>query len=351
MSDVQNPHDRFFREVFARPEAVEGFLRYYLPPEVAGHLDPGLVQRVPGTFVDPGLRAHHADAVFEVGLRGGGTAYLYVLVEHKSHPDRSTPFQLLKYVVRLWEHAIRVSGAGPLPPVIPVVLYHGRQQWWVPRDAADLAEGCPEGLREYQPSLRYVLCDLGRYADEEIRGAAVLRAAFLVMKHIFDEELVARLPEALGLLGDLLDTRTGLEAVEVLLQYVSAATDRVGEEDLRQAVKEALGPKGEGIMPTLAQRWLEEGMKKGLQQGLQQGVQQGATEGRLAALRDAVIDVLEARFDTVPGDLLESVGAMDDPAKLKILHRKAVRAETLDEVRLALKVLQGPRTGPGSQGG
>ncbi len=72
-------------------------------------LDVSSVSAVPRTFVDPELRAHLADVIFRVALRGGGEAFVYVLIEHKSHPDRWVAFQLLRYVVRLWEQAVRVS--------------------------------------------------------------------------------------------------------------------------------------------------------------------------------------------------------------------------------------------------
>jgi predicted transposase YdaD len=34
MSELTNPHDRFFKEVFSRPEAARDLLQNYLPEEV-----------------------------------------------------------------------------------------------------------------------------------------------------------------------------------------------------------------------------------------------------------------------------------------------------------------------------
>ncbi|WP_025321626.1 Rpn family recombination-promoting nuclease/putative transposase [Deferrisoma camini] len=340
MADLQTPHDRFFRDLFARPEAARDFVRHYLPTEVVECVDLNTLEPVPGSFVDPELREHLADAVFSVSLKDGSDAYVYVLIEHKSHPDRFAAFQVLRYIVRLWERALRETGVNGLPAVIPVVLYHGRSEWRAPRDVGDLVEA-PEGLAAYQPRLRYELCDLGRYGDEEIRGAAILQASLLVLKHIFREDLRQALPRALGLLRELVDTASGLEAVEVLLRYVTVATDTVGPADLERAVTEALGAKGEEIMPTIAQKWIEQGMEKGLQRGLQQGLQQGLMEGQIKAAREDVIDALEARFEPVPGDIVDRVRLADDPAKLKILLRQAVRVENLDAFRKALRIVLG----------
>jgi len=336
MADLQSPHDRFFRDLFARPDAAREFVHHYLPSEVTAALDLDTVATVPGTFVDPELRSHQADAVFTVGLKDGGEAFVYVLIEHKSYPDRLTALQVLRYVVRLWEKTLRETGQPGLPPVIPVVLYHGRTPWRVPERLSELLNA-PEGLRAYQPELRYLLCDLGRYSDEEIRGTAILQASLLVMKHIFHDDLGEALSRALELLANLCQSQTGLEAVEVMLRYVAMATDRVGPEEIRNALTAAFGPEGEDIMPTLAEKWIEEGMTKGLQQGLQQGVQ----EGRLEAARESVLEALEARFEPVPGDIVDRVRLAEDPAKLKILLRQAVRAESLDAFREALRIVLG----------
>jgi len=101
--------------------------------------------------------------VFTVDLKDGGEAFVYLLIEHKSYPDRLTALQVLRYVVRLWEKTLRETGQPGLPPVIPVVLYHGRTPWRVPERLSELPNA-PEGLRAYQPELRYLLCDLGRYS-------------------------------------------------------------------------------------------------------------------------------------------------------------------------------------------
>ncbi|WP_459943149.1 RpnC/YadD family protein, partial [Deferrisoma palaeochoriense] len=179
------------------------------------------------------------------------------------------------------------------------------------------------------------------YSDEEIRGTAILQASLLVMKHIFHDDLGEALSRALGLLAGLCRSRTGLEAVEVMLRYVAAATDRVGPEEIRNALTAALGPEGVEIMPTLAEKWIEEGRTKGLREGLQQGLQQGVSEGRLEAARESVLEALEARFGPVPGDIVDRVRLADDPAKLKILLRQAVRAENLEAFREALRIVLG----------
>jgi len=76
---------------------------------------------------------------------------------------------------------------------------------------------CPEELRPYIPDFAHHLCDLSAYADEELRGEAVLRAGLLALKHVFAPDAGRRLPEILKLLRDVAQSPTGLAALEALL--------------------------------------------------------------------------------------------------------------------------------------
>ena len=76
-------------------------------------------------------------------------------------------------------------------------------------------------------------------------------------------------------------------------------------------------------MPTLAQRWMEQGEKSGIQQGIQQGVQRKADE--------AVLEVLEARFGLVPQSIAQGVEQVTQEAVLTMLLKRAVIVESLEE--------------------
>ncbi len=64
-------------------------------------------------------------------LRNGEEAYIYVLFEHKSYPEPLIAFQLLRYLVRIWERDLRQPGLVQLTPISPLVVYHGRAAWAV----------------------------------------------------------------------------------------------------------------------------------------------------------------------------------------------------------------------------
>jgi hypothetical protein len=64
----------------------------------------------------------------------------YVLVEHKSYPDRWTMLLLLRYMVRIWDKEIAQNKElKTLPSIVPVVFYHGTRRWKLPLNMFPLA--------------------------------------------------------------------------------------------------------------------------------------------------------------------------------------------------------------------
>jgi len=325
MTEISNPHDKFFKEVFSRREVALDFLRNYLPNDVFSCLDEESIYLRKDSFVDKELGAYFSDLLYQASLKDGTDSYVYVLFEHKSYPEPMIAFHLLRYMVKIWEQDLKQGLSGSLSPIIPIVIYHGTARWNIDERLSSLLK-CPEELRCFVPDFTYTLCDISRFSDEEIRGVVILKSTLLLLKYILRDELRDHLPKILGLLRELTDKKTGMEYLETVLTYVSRGTDRVDEEDVRCAVEEAFPIIGGDIMPTLAEKWIEQGMQQGMQQGL------------LQALRGALIEVLEERFETVSQTLRNELREINDPDVLKSLHKKALHADSLEEFRDTVQV-------------
>ena len=297
--NLPNPHDRYFRETFSELAVARDFLRYYLPADVAALLDLDRVTLADGSFVDAALQDHVSDMLYHVGLRSPDPAvtdeaFVYVLVEHKSYADRLTPFQVLRYVVRIWERLLQEEGR--LLPVFPVVLYHGDSTWNAPGDVVDLVDAATP-LRPYLPSLRYHLCDLSAYDLNAMAGGIHTRLSLRLLQSIFAPDLGAQLPEILRLVKELTEPKTALQWLETALRYVAAAGRHVSRDDIKRAVDDVLSDEGSDIMPTVAEQWIEEGKEQGLEQG------------RLQLLQ-AVVGLLGMRFGTLPPELHEALAGL-----------------------------------------
>ena len=317
---LANPHDRFFKQALGRPEVARDFLVHYLPAEVTAVLDLERPESVPATFVDPELREHFADLVYRVPCREGGSAWVYLLFEHKSAPDPLTPLQVLRYMVRGWEHQLKEGET--LCPILPVVVYHGAEPWNVAGGFLDLLGiEISDPLAAYQPHFQHHLCDLSQYDDADLKGDVMLQAALLTMKYIFREELHDRLPDILALTAELFERETGLQYVEALLRYLTAGTDRLDAQDLTRAVAQALPEEGGTLMPTIAEQWIQRGREEGMQRGREQG------------LRDGLALALELRFGEQGLRLLPEIEQCADASALQTLMDATKHVSSPEELR------------------
>lgn len=340
MTEITNPHDRFFRETLADPKVASDFLRYYLPGEITELLDLSEApEPMKDSYVDPELRTYFSDLLYKVRLRGERDAYVYLLMEHKSYPERKVCYQLLRYMTRIWDNDLR--DLDNLQPIFPVVVYHGAATWRLSDRLQDLFDELPDALRPYTPDFRYWLCDLSSYSDDELKGEITLRVAVMALKYIFRPELPARLHDIFRLLHEVISQPTGLRALEVLLRYFSVATDQVTGSDLRRAVEETFHEEGEQTMKTIAEQWIEEGMKRGLHQGfvegqemgLREGLQRGLQQGLQQGLLDGIRLALELKFGFDGLALLPEIARLEDIALLRAVHEAIRFAETPEDLR------------------
>ncbi|MBI3654701.1 MAG: Rpn family recombination-promoting nuclease/putative transposase [Acidobacteria bacterium] len=308
--DVKNPHDAFFKQLMSRLEVARDFLQNYLPEKVIAALDVRSLELVDGSFVDEELKDHLSDLIFRVKLKRGGKAYIYILFEHKSSPDKWVAWQVLRYSIRVWE-AEKQKRVKKFSPVIPIVFYHGAETWQVSLRFSDLLafEGIEE-LRDYVPEFRYHLCDVSQYADDEIRGSALLRFGLLLLKYIFRAELAAKLTPIFEIYRPLWQGNRW-EFLFTALKYLATGARKLKRESLQETLTTVFPEKeGEVAMSTLAETWMKEGLQEGLQQGLQQGRQQEAATFTLRLLRKRFqLDAkTEAQIRTLGVEQLEELG-------------------------------------------
>jgi predicted transposase/invertase (TIGR01784 family) len=195
MNEINNPHDKFFKKVFSSKSNTEEFLLNYLPAEVVSHLDLKSLEYVKESFVDKRLAEYFSDLLCQVNFRDGSLGYIYLLFEHKSYQEPLSAFHILRYMVKIWELWLKERiGDRFFPIIIPMIVYHGENEWQVKSNYRDLFR-YPEAMALFIPDFQYLLWDASGYSDQEIKGKVMLRVALLTMKYIFREDLRKHLPE------------------------------------------------------------------------------------------------------------------------------------------------------------
>ena len=317
MDPIPTPHDCFFRETFGRREIAQDFLHGNLPAALLAEIDLTTLTIAKDTYVSPDLRQTYSDLVYTVRYRDG-ELQIYVLFEHKSQPDYWVLLQLLCYIVASGEeYRKQHPKARHLPPVYPLVLYHGQQRWKAPASFHDLVEPLPGALAPYVPQFCYALHDISPRSSTEIQGEVLTRLVQLALRHIHSEQPLARLRQLLGLIEQVIEQPTALEILESLLRYYVQGTRRLDEQDVRALLQNTAS--GEPLMQTFIDKYIE--------QGLQQGLQQGERRGEATML----LRLLERKFGPPSAPVRDRITQADAETLLKWSERLLV-AQSVDEV-------------------
>ena len=328
MSDISNPHDRFFKEMFSRLEVARDFLHHNLPPQIRCNLDLDHLVLKKDSYIDDHLHEHFSDLLFLTRLKDSNEAYIYLLFEHKSYPEPLVAFHLLRYMVQIWDQDIKEKVGKPFRPVIPLVVYHGLNKWTISTRFADLF---PKSgiMKAYTPSFEYLLFDLPRMADDAIMGEKELLMAILLMKYIYSGELKHKLDEIFELIRLLKDEKSIQNNLKIVINYLIRSTDKVDQNEIHESLTRVKVPGGIDIMPTIAEQWLKEGHQIGIEEGIEEGIEIGVEIGVEIGKIEMI---LEIRFGSISPRINEILKKENDLNRLREWREIALKISSIDEL-------------------
>lgn len=147
-------HDPSYKLMFSHRALVADLVRGFIREPWAEELDLSSLERPRESGISGDLREREDDMIWR--LRWGERwLYLYLLLEFQSRVDQSMAVRLMVYIGLLYQDLIaaeEIPAGGPLPPVLPMVLYNGSGIWTARTHLAAMREpGLPAALEVWQP--------------------------------------------------------------------------------------------------------------------------------------------------------------------------------------------------------
>ncbi len=317
----EGKREEFVRRCFRDGEVARAFLRHYLPKELVGQLDLDRVVLHRGAYVDEEFHQSYGDLSYRIPLReqpptdATAGVYVCVLAEYKTESDQITAFQPLRYMVQMWDRQLKAAGYPAdfrLPPIITLVLRRG-EATSPPVEFRELG-AAPPGLEAVVPNFRCILVNMAALRPEDLASTdervfilfSTLRSAFM------GEEIDAALEERVVQFIEPIRKQEIRKTLVSILDYALQCASDLTDEGFLQAV-EGLGEMRDDIMSALIGKWMAEGR------------------------RDSIVDVLVARFDSVPEGLREALRTISDSERLVRLTATAATCESVEQFAENLK--------------
>lgn len=330
---VRHPHDTLFQLAFGDPEVARAELLAVVPDEVCAQLDFSRMRQVPSRTVSRRLKSQYTDVMYEVPLRGGGTVFLWFLLEHQSTSPPLMAFRFLRYEVHRWSVYLRSKAGrerGRLPMVVPVLLLHDPRGRRPPARLSDLYDApleLVEALRPLLPDFTFLVDDLMARSEADLaqRSASAVYTLTLWLLRARGEVPEAR-EEAYRRLFERLAAEGQVEVGQAMMHYV-LNTSRAADPVALRAAREASPGLTEAVMGIWQQR-IQEGEAQGREAGREEGREAGREEGDLLGRTSMLLRLLEARFGPVSTEVEARVRDADSAS----LERWAVRVLTAQAI-------------------
>ena len=332
MSQTPPTNDPVYKRLYTFREMVADLLRSLFPAALIAAVDLRSLHRLPAEYVGDDFRQRRGDAVWRARVRGPSAGWLHVLVllEFQSTGDREMALRVLEYTAMLYRELLRAregtGRSGPLPAVLPVVLYNGESRWSAARDVSGLVEAVGPGLAPYQPRQRYAVLD-ERHAEADDLGPLTRAVALLEQSRSAADlaRVAGRLAEWLGGPGRSELRRAFTDWLWTLWRRLERRSEEPGAPPEELTLEEMKMTLEERVS-----RWPEPYIRQGIEQGIEQGIGQGIARQRALLRRLA-----EARFGAETAErLFASLRREEDQERLEEIGEAIVRCETGDELLL-----------------
>jgi len=274
----KNPHDHFVRRTFDVTAHARVLLKSRLSPGVLAELNLDTLTATKETFLGADEHENRLDLLYSVQQRSGEELLIYLLLEHKSGVDRWIALQLLRYVVKIQQW--RQRNGQSLCVVIPLVVYHGDEDWDEPLSLRDKVPAV-DLLREFVPDMRAILVDLSRLPSEFLPEAPELEARIRTLQIVRRAELAFdAVVNIFRLLRSWQEIDAQMDAVNDIIIYLTG-----------------LQSESEKQMPTCLEAMIERGIEKGIEKGIDQGIETGLIVGRIRTLQEVLRQPITAEAE------------------------------------------------------
>ena len=288
MASIHQPDDKAFKALLQTRKAFLQLLRCFLHESWVAQLNEQALHRIDKSFILPDFTSRESDIVYRCRFQESEVIF-YVLLELQSSVDHQMPWRLLQYMVEIWrmvhrdtEQAHRRRIGFRLPPIVPIVVYNGKQGWTAQRRFRDyLQDG--ETFGSAVPDFTYHLVDIKRWKPEDMAQLSGILPVALHLENASDlGELTDRIKASFDAIRRLDDEETGLLSAfihRILLPMAHEASP----EDMDRFIEQSalLDAEGRDDMVSQISKKIYQEAKALVQKGLEEGLEKGRVEGRV----------------------------------------------------------------------
>lgn len=289
--NINNIHDKFFKEVLANKQNAIDFLSIFLPLEISKFIDIQSTNHEKSSFVSSNLEEVFSDVILSCRLiNSGDEIYITILLEHKSFAEENVSFQLLAYLSNGYAEQLKSKKKKRL--IIPLIFYHGKKKWEL-KSLANHFSHYPLPFSVYIPNFETLFVDIQQLPDKQIWGImnSFLSSALFLQKYSNNTELLIK---HIHKLLSTFSSITNKNFLVTLFDYFLQVTE-LSENNLVELLQDSPDHLKNEFMSTY--ELIE---KKGIEKGVEKGIEKEKENTVVSAFKNGISIELIANITNLP---------------------------------------------------
>jgi predicted transposase/invertase (TIGR01784 family) len=304
---INNPHDKFVKEMLADKDMAMAFLDAYLPRDLRQVLDLDQLQYANTQFMTIDLAESFSDIIFKIPIMGQSDKenYVSILLENKSVPDKYSSFQILGYLAN--GYLTQIKNKLTLHPIVPVVYYQGQKEWEI-KPVSLFFDAYPEQIRAFVPNFERIFISLMAMSEESLLALrnGLLYSAIAVQKYRYDP---IELEKYITRIFSSIDPYLNRNFIHTLIVYTLQVSE-ISDTKIIEIANNISPKLKDDIMSTYDQL-----INKGRNEGHIEGKLEGKFEGKLEVVLKGIENGLSI-------ELLSNITSMSEDEIVEILNHR-----------------------------
>ena len=265
-------YDEAFMEIFSNKKIVKSLLEDFIDELWVHLIDFATMEVSKSMFKGISDSKKESDLLLRFSLKHNQeNLYIFILMEFQS-TAKPIILRLLEYITRIYKN--QKTTKKTLYPVIPIVLYNGKDKWREKNNLSDHFSHLPESIRQYIPEFKYILIDVARIDDELLNN---LKDSVSYLFRLDKTDIRKKDEAALRIIVILKEVKSADSEIFTLLgRYISELLLYRGVEI--NEVNDYISDRGENMLAQSIDDLYEEGKQKGMLEGKLEGKLEGILE-------------------------------------------------------------------------
>jgi hypothetical protein len=317
--ELAHPHDLLTRRFLIDHELMSSMLEHYDNTGIVRLLDLDALRCESPVTIDAKLQEVIGDLRFSAKFKNGAYSNVFLFFEHQSKKIKLYSLHCLRKILVFYEewaadpkNAVTENGKFPYPLV--VVLYHGDRSWNELLQIKDLIT-VPPGVNGNVLWFQIIVIDLSKIQRKKLQGHPALMALFDTLQSYSEGKLPENLERIIGYFNDVKTDPRTMGWLTSIAHYTLAAA-KISKDVIIREFSKILDRKGaENMIMSTMEEWYTN----------------GKLEGKIETSIEAVLKLLNKRFEAVPESVSSAVHSYSDIVVLNSLFDRALECETLAE--------------------